>query len=323
MLSKKIFLSAAFVSMAGLVACGDDSSSNSNSKELPKSVPTFFDLADVECNADRKCETIIVENGPDTYECDGKQWNMLINSMPSKVCPAEEEKKSEEGAEEGGNSSEGAEEGSNSSEGAEEDNNTSEGSENTGDKGISSEAGSSDSGATSTDSEETSSSSAATAKVSCDNINEAGQQAFGTMGATCTEVDAGTMAATALELRCEDYDGTLGTGCPAESQTPENNGEVTGPTGDLYSCLQDSDMMGMTTKICTETTANSSTAAELKKTCTSFDYEGMKMTSTEGTGCSAETGYVKKCVVSNDAAVYFYDADAAGKSCEDLLKNNN
>ena len=107
MLSKKIFLSAAFVSMAGLVACGDDSSSNSNSKELPKSVPTFFDLADVECNADRKCETIIVENGPDTYECDGKQWNMLINSMPSKVCPAEEEKKSEEGAEEGGNSSEG------------------------------------------------------------------------------------------------------------------------------------------------------------------------------------------------------------------------
>ena len=131
------------------------------------------------------------------------------------------------------------------------------------------------------------------------------------------------MAATALELRCEDYDGTLGTGCPAESQTPENNGEVTGPTGDLYSCLQDSDMMGMTTKICTETTANSSTAAELKKTCTSFDYEGMKMTSTEGTGCSAETGYVKKCVVSNDAAVYFYDADAAGKSCEDLLKNNN
>lgn len=207
MLSKKIFLSAAFVSMAGLVACGDDSSSNSNSKELPKSVPTFFDLADVECNADRKCETIIVENGPDTYECDGKQWNMLINSMPSKVCPAEEEKKSEEGAEEGGNSSEGAEDG----------NNTSEGSENTGDKGISSEAGSSDSGATSTDSEETSSSSAATAKVSCDNINEAGQQAFGTMGATCTEVDAGTMAATALELRCEDYDGTLGTGCPVES----------------------------------------------------------------------------------------------------------
>ena len=101
MLSKKILLSSALVSMAGLVACGDDSSSNSNSGELPKSVPTFFDLADVECNADRKCETIIVEEGPDTYECDGvSQWNMLINSMPSKVCPAEEEKNTE-GDEEG------------------------------------------------------------------------------------------------------------------------------------------------------------------------------------------------------------------------------
>ena len=116
---KKIFLSAALVSMAGLVACGDDSSSNSNSKELPPSVPTFFDLADVECNADRKCETIIVEEGPDTYECNGEgQWNMLINSMPSKICPAKEEKKGEEGTEEG--TEEGGEEGGNGEEGTEE-----------------------------------------------------------------------------------------------------------------------------------------------------------------------------------------------------------
>ncbi len=112
MLFKKILLSSALISMAGFVACGDDSSSNSGSKELPPSVPTFFDLEDVECNADRKCETIIVEDGPDTYECNGEgQWNMLINSMPSKVCPAkEEEKKSEEDTKEGGNSSEGGEE---------------------------------------------------------------------------------------------------------------------------------------------------------------------------------------------------------------------
>ncbi len=96
MLFKKILLSSALISMAGLMACGDDSSSNSGSGELPKSVPTFFDLEDVECNADRKCETIIVEDGPDTYECNGEgQWNMLINSMPSKICPAEEEKKTE------------------------------------------------------------------------------------------------------------------------------------------------------------------------------------------------------------------------------------
>ena len=48
MLSKKILLSSALITMAGFVACGDDSSSNSNSKELPPSVPTFFDLEDVE-----------------------------------------------------------------------------------------------------------------------------------------------------------------------------------------------------------------------------------------------------------------------------------
>lgn len=244
---KKVFLSAALISMAGLVACGDDSSSNSNSKELPPSVPTFFDLADVECNADRKCETIIVEEGPDTYECDGvSQWNMLINSMPSKVCPAEEEKKAE-GDEEG----------------------KTEGDDNKGPESSASETTSTDSSAESTDS-------------SGEGSEEGGEG----------------------------------------SEGGEGGEELTGPTGDLYSCLQDSDIMGKKTKICTETTANSTTAAGLKETCTSFDYEGMKMTSTEGTGCSAETGYVKKCVVSNDAAVYYFDADAANKSCDELTKKD-
>ncbi len=248
MLSKKILLSSALISMAGLVACGDDSSSNSDSGELPKSVPTFFDLADVECNADRKCETIIVEDGPDTYECNGEgQWNMLINSMPSKVCPAEE------------NKAEGEEKGESEGDKTPESSASTPASTNSGVASSESGAASTDSSADSADSNENSSNSGS---------------------------------------------------------------ELTGPTGELYSCLQDSDIMGMKTKICTETTANSATATELKATCTSFDYEGMKMTSTEGTGCSAETGYVKKCVVSNDAAVYYFDADAAGKSCEELTKKN-
>jgi hypothetical protein len=206
MLSKKIFFSAAFVSMAGLVACGDDSSSNSGSGELPKSVPTFFDLADVECNADRKCETIIVEEGPDTYECDGvSQWNMLINSMPSKVCPAKEEEKGTEGDEEG----------------------KTEGDDNKTPESSASETTSTDSGAESTDSNtestdsgEKSSGSAPVAMISCDNLPEEGQKAFGTMGEKCTEFEKGSMAASALELRCEDHGGTLGTGCPAK----ESNG---------------------------------------------------------------------------------------------------
>jgi len=124
-------------------------------------------------------------------------------------------------------------------------------------------------------------------------------------------------------VRClKDESVELVSSSSVESSSSEGGEELTGPTGDLYSCLQDSDIMGTKTKICTETTANSATATELKATCTSFDYEGMKMTSTEGTGCSAETGYVKKCVVSNDAAVYFFDADAADKSCDELIKKD-
>jgi hypothetical protein len=58
--------------------------------------------------------------------------------------------------------------------------------------------------------------------ISCDNLPEEGQEAFGTMGEPCTEFEKGTMAATALELRCEDRGGTLGTGCPVKEN--KNNG---------------------------------------------------------------------------------------------------
>ncbi len=200
MLSKKIFLSAALVSMSGLVACGDDSSSNAGSKGLPKSVPTFFDLKDVECNADRKCETIIVEDGPDTYECDGSQWNMLINSMPSKACPAKENKKTE-----GDENDEGDEDNTPESSASEADSN---------DNGDSTEGSSSSEENSDTKPVET---------VSCDNLSEAGQQAFGTMGKKCTEFEKGTMAASSLISRCEDYNGTLGTGCPAEENKGNDN----------------------------------------------------------------------------------------------------
>lgn len=88
---KKLSLLAIVSATAFFAACGDDSSSSPSSKELPKSVKTFFDLADVECTADAKCATIVVEDDGDTYECDGAgQWNMLISSVPSKICPADD-----------------------------------------------------------------------------------------------------------------------------------------------------------------------------------------------------------------------------------------
>ncbi len=202
MLSKKIFLSAALVSMAGLVACGDDSSSNSDSKELPKSVKTFMDLGDVECNADRKCETILVEEHNDTYECDGvSQWNMLINGMPSKVCPAEDKKA--EGEEKGEGEGEKTPESSASNDESSDSEESSDSTESSNNK--------------------ESSSSKATAMISCDNLPEEGQKAFGTMGEECTEFEKGSMAASALELRCEDHGGTLGTGCPAKENKGNDN----------------------------------------------------------------------------------------------------
>ncbi|MBR2469835.1 MAG: hypothetical protein IKB43_06755 [Fibrobacter sp.] len=213
MLFKKILLSSALISMAGFVACGDDSSSNSGSGELPKSVPTFFDLADVECNADRKCETIIVEEGPDTYECDGvSQWNMLINSMPSKVCPAKEEEKGAEDDEEG--KTEGDDNKAPESS-ASETTSTDSGAEST-DSG----ATSTDSGAASTDSNTESANSGAESTdsgagemVSCNGIE-------GIPGTpSCLEVPVSdTEKANAMKEQCASVlGGTLGTGCPADA----------------------------------------------------------------------------------------------------------
>ena len=198
---KKFILSTALISTAGLVAC-DDSSSNSGSNELPKSVPTFMDLGDVECNADRKCETILVEEHNDTYQCDGvKQWDMLLDGVPSKVCPAKDKKKT--GSDETG----------------EDDNQNPESSASNDESSDSEE--SSDSTESSNNKE--SSSSKATAMISCDNLPEESQKAFGTMGKECTEFEKGSMAASALELRCEDHGGTLGTGCPAKENKGNDN----------------------------------------------------------------------------------------------------
>lgn len=252
MLSKKIFLSAALVSMAGLVACGDDSSSNSDDSTLPEKVKTIQEANSLKCDESVKCAKVFVEEEivNDYFQCDGSQWFPATDAKFKDLCPAKAE------GEEGGNTPESS----------------------------ASEAGSTDSGAAAS--------------------SDSGAAASSDSGAAASS-DSGAAASSDSGVA-----------------SSESGSELTGPTGDLYSCLQDSEIMGNKTKICTETTANSDIATQLKATCTSFDYGEMKMTSTEGTGCSAETGYVKKCVVSNDAAVYYFDADAASKSCEELTKKN-
>ena len=106
----------------------------------------------------------------------------------------------------------------NSSESNSEEYNTEESSESNEDSGKSSS-----SNTPSADSGEKSSGSAPVAMISCDNLPEEGQKAFGTMGEKCTEFEKGSMAASALELRCEDHGGTLGTACPAKENKSNDN----------------------------------------------------------------------------------------------------
>jgi hypothetical protein len=291
--------------MAGIVACGDDSSSNGGgSKELPKSVPTFMDLGDIECNADRKCEKIVVEESNDTYQCDGvMQWNKLLEGFPSTVCPTEENKGNE--VIDNTEGSEGDVVGSSDSN-VEGNVIGSSDSNVEGDFVASSDSG--DSTESSSSSEEnvvisSSSESGPKAMVSCDNISEEGQQRLGTMGEKCTEFEAGSMAASALELRCEDYGGTLGTGCPAKSEEDigsSSSAEVTGPTGDLVSCVIE--FMGG--KTCDE-------VSKAEEAAFTADCNMVGGTMNTAGGCNAAE-YAAKCVCEG---VNHYDSSCEGVIC--------
>lgn len=134
MLFKKIVLPTAILSVAGLVACGDDSSSNAgdDSNNIPEKVETIEKALRLNCTEEIKCTMVYVEEVKDNFFCNGTKFEPYSPILNAKDCPAEEENKGEEGTEEGNNESEGSEEG--------------------GDNGGSTEDGSSSSGATSTDS---------------------------------------------------------------------------------------------------------------------------------------------------------------------------
>ena len=211
MLSKKIFLSAALVSMAGFVACGDDSSSNSGDDKLPEKVKTIKDATSLKCDESVKCAKVFVEEEMvnDYFQCDGTQWQPATDAKFKDLCPAKEDNKTE-GDENGEgddnktpessageasstDSGDGNDNtGSSSSTPAEnkDDSSSSEGSANT-DKSSSSTAASTNSGSG--------------AMVSCDISGQFGE---------CIEFEEGTTQATQLAEQCESVlSGTLGTGC--------------------------------------------------------------------------------------------------------------
>ena len=105
MLSKKIFLSAALVSMAGFVACGDDSSSNSGDGKLPEKVPTLEKALKLPCDETLKCEKVFVEeeNINDYFQCDGERWQPITDPKFKDLCSTKEEGSNSEGTEKGSN----------------------------------------------------------------------------------------------------------------------------------------------------------------------------------------------------------------------------
>ena len=73
----------------------------------------------------------------------------------------------------------------------------------------------------SSDSKDNNTSSSSSAEmVSCDLPHDVPEFAA---SAGCIEFEKGSLEASALSIRCEDHDGTLGTGCPAEKKKKKKN----------------------------------------------------------------------------------------------------
>lgn len=213
MLSKKIFLSAALVSMAGLVACGDDSSSNSGDDKLPEKVKTIQEANDLKCDESVKCAKVFVEEEivNDYFQCDGSQWFPATDAKFKDLCPAEDKKA--EGEEKGEGEGEKTPESSASTPTSTNSDATStDSSDSTGDS-ADSNTGSSDSAVASSESGATSTDSGSGEMISCDGI----EGAPGTP--SCLEVPVSdTEKANAMKEQCGPIlGGTLGTGCPANA----------------------------------------------------------------------------------------------------------
>ncbi|MBR4559335.1 MAG: hypothetical protein IKO21_07200 [Fibrobacter sp.] len=88
MISKKVLFPLAAVAMASFVACGDDSSSGSPSSDAaPASIQKFEEIDDVACSQTANlCAKVYLVEHNDTLQCNGTQWNTMINGQPVAGC---------------------------------------------------------------------------------------------------------------------------------------------------------------------------------------------------------------------------------------------
>ena len=122
---------------------------------------------------------------------------------------------------------------------------------------------------------------------------------------------------SAMTVRCvENTAKTINTPIDTPVDAPIDTPVDTpiGPTGDVVSCNMEISMMGVTTSSCDEYAAGSATAEAAVAQCVSV--EGY-LTATLGNGCPAN--YTKKCIVNDEAIVYFYEEENANQDCSDLI----
>lgn len=89
MISKKVLFPLAAVAMASFVACGDDSSSGSpaSGNTAPASIQKFEEIDDVACSQTANlCAKVYLVEHNDTLQCNGSQWNTMINDQPVAGC---------------------------------------------------------------------------------------------------------------------------------------------------------------------------------------------------------------------------------------------
>ena len=88
MISKKVLFPLAAVAMASFVACGDDSSSGSPSSDAaPASIQKFEEIDGVACSQTvNLCAKVYLVEHNDTLQCNGSQWNTMINDQPVAGC---------------------------------------------------------------------------------------------------------------------------------------------------------------------------------------------------------------------------------------------
>ena len=207
MLSKKIFLSAALVSMAGFVACGDDSSSSASDGTLPEKVKTIQEANSLKCDESVKCAKVFVEEEivNDYFQCDGSQWFPATDAKFKDLCPAK---------------AEGEEKGESEGDKTPESSASEAGSTDSGAASSESGAASTDSNADSADSNENSSDSAVASSESGATSTNSGSGKMVSCTTTegvmagCDEAPEDSDLGKSYIAQCESLlGGTLGTGC--------------------------------------------------------------------------------------------------------------